>query len=63
LFEVLPKVREHPLAELFGIHVHVEELGPEVPDYGELDAALDLPEGIALAGAWTRRLQALVQVH
>ena len=60
---LLPEVREDPLAQLLGIHVHVEELRPEVTDHREVNAALDLPERVALACAGAGRLQALVQIH
>ena len=50
LGELVADVREYTLTERLGVHADVVELRSEVSDDSEVDAALDLSEGILRAG-------------
>ena len=63
LGQLVPDVCEHPLAEILRVHADVVELRAQVPDDREVDAALDLREGVVDAGNRLRGVEALVQFH
>ena len=66
LTELVANVAQDALAHRVRVHLRVEELGPEATDHGEVDAVLELGEGVAPVRLGRDRPGArdpLVQVH